>query len=107
MKILFDENVTRKLKKDLPFFEVWTVAEMGWKGKKNGELLREILTEGFEALITGDKNIEHQQDFKNYPIPVIILNTKFLFYEDLKPLAPQVTAFLNNQPNTGISKIPK
>ena len=106
MKILFDENVTRKLKKDLPDFEVWTVSEMGWKGKKNGVLLREILTEGFEALITGDKNIEHQQNFRDYPIPVVILNTRFLFYKDLKPLAPLVTVFLNNKPKAGINKIP-
>lgn len=107
MKILFDENITRKLKTDLSVFEVWTVSEMGWKGKKNGEELRKILAEGFEALITGDKNIEHQQNFRDYPIPFVILNTRFLSYKDLKPLAPQVTALLKNQPNAGINKIPE
>lgn len=107
MKILFDENITKKLKLDLPEFDVWTVSEMGWKGKKNGELLREMLIEGFESLITGDKNLEHQQNFKDYPIPVIVLNTRFLFYKDLQPLASQITSFLQNQPKAGINKIPK
>jgi len=39
MKILLDECVTRKIKKLLNDFEVYTVAEMGFKGLKKGKLL--------------------------------------------------------------------
>lgn len=38
MKLLLDENLPRKLKQDLSEFEVFTVSEKGWSGKKNGEL---------------------------------------------------------------------
>ncbi len=86
MKILLDENVNQKLKNDLSDFEVWTISETGWRGKNNGDLLKEMLEERFEALITGDKNLEHLQNFECYPIPVIILNTTFLFYNSNKPL---------------------
>ncbi len=107
MKILLDENVNRKLKNDLFEFEVWTISEMGWRGKKNGDLLKEMLKEGFKALITGDKNIEHQQNFKDYPIPVIILNTTFLFYDSIKVLAPEIIELLSNSTKAGVIKIPK
>lgn len=40
MKILLDENLPRKLKTDLGSeFDVKTVRDMGWLGKRNGELL--------------------------------------------------------------------
>jgi len=107
MKILLDENVNRKLKNDLSGFETWTIAEMGWSGKKNGDLLKEILEESFDALITGDKNMEHQQNFESYPIPVIILNSKFLFYDSIRVLAPDIVHFLRSHPKSGIVKIPK
>jgi predicted nuclease of predicted toxin-antitoxin system len=41
MKILLDENVNKKLKKFLPEFEIFTVREMNWLGKKNLFLLSE------------------------------------------------------------------
>lgn len=39
MKLLLDENLPRKLKSLLPEHKVYTVSEMNWAGKKNGELL--------------------------------------------------------------------
>lgn len=40
MRILLDECLPKKLKKDFKNYEVKTVPEMGWAGKKNGELLK-------------------------------------------------------------------
>jgi hypothetical protein len=40
MRVLLDECVPRALRNDLPGHEVKTVAELGWAGVKNGELLR-------------------------------------------------------------------
>jgi predicted nuclease of predicted toxin-antitoxin system len=37
MRILLDECLPKKLKKDFINHEVKTVPEMGWGGKKNGE----------------------------------------------------------------------
>ena len=39
MKILLDENLPKQLKADFgPDYDVRTVRDMGWMGKKNGEL---------------------------------------------------------------------
>lgn len=39
MKILLDECVTKRLKKHLAEFEVFTVRELGLGGIRNGQLL--------------------------------------------------------------------
>ncbi len=49
MKILLDENLPKLLKADFgPAYEVNTVRDMGWLGKKNGELLGLIVFHGFD-----------------------------------------------------------
>jgi predicted nuclease of predicted toxin-antitoxin system len=40
MKLLLDENLPKRLKVDLMEFEVSTVSDNGWAGKKNGELMK-------------------------------------------------------------------
>jgi len=61
MHVLLDENVDRRLKQSLDDeFEILTVTECGWSGKKNGELLR-VAEQEFDALLTMDRNMEHQQ----------------------------------------------
>lgn len=95
MKLLLDENVPRQLKKDLKdHHEVYTIREMQWNGKLNGELLALMLAEDFEALITADKNLQHQQNFSRYPMPVLILNTYRITYGDLQPLIPKLLKLL-------------
>lgn len=41
MRLLLDECVPRRLKRELPGHDVTTVSEAGWAGVKNGELLFE------------------------------------------------------------------
>ncbi len=48
MKILLDENIPAKIKFDFgPDYEVHTVRDMGWLGRKNGELLGLMTFNGF------------------------------------------------------------
>jgi hypothetical protein len=61
MKILLDECVTKHLKLYLIGHEVSTVREMGWSGVKNGKLMTLCVENGFEILLTIDKNLQHQQ----------------------------------------------
>ena len=90
-----DENVPRQLKRDIvDHHEVFTVREKRWNGKLNGALLTLMLTEGFEALVTADKNLQHQQNFNRYPIPVLVLHTYRITYEDFKPLVPKLLELL-------------
>jgi hypothetical protein len=54
-----------------------------------------MLDEGFDALLTFDKNIQYQQNFETYPIPVIILNAENNTYLTLKPLIHQIHKILS------------
>ena len=40
----------------------FAVTYMGWSGKKNGELLALMVSNGFEVLLTVDQNFRHQQN---------------------------------------------
>lgn len=55
MRVLLDENLPRKFKFRLSEYEVYTVQEKGWNGKKNGELLNLMLADKITVLLTVDK----------------------------------------------------
>jgi uncharacterized protein DUF5615 len=53
MRVLIDENLPRKIAGHLKGHECRTVAECGWAGKKNGELLS-LAEDQFDVLLTLD-----------------------------------------------------
>lgn len=75
MKLLLDENIHVKLKYRLleRGLDVFTVADKKWNAKQNGELLHLMLEEGFTHLLTFDSKLSLQQNFQQYPIPVIAI----------------------------------
>lgn len=95
MKIILDENLPRKLKTDFGNeFEVKTVRDMNWLGKKNGELLGLIAFNGFEIFVTIDKNLKHQQNLNKFNISVFLLNAKNNRRENLQQLIEKVKTIL-------------
>ena len=95
MKLLLDENLPKILKQHFPEHELYTVRDKGWQSKKNGELLALMLNDGFDALITFDKNLRHQQNFVKYPIAVVVLNAFGNAFPFLEPLIPLLRERLN------------
>ena len=74
MKILLDENLPKQLKADFgPDYEVKTVRDMGWLGKKNGELLGLIVFNAFDYFVTIDKNLRHQQNLDRIELKIFLL----------------------------------
>ncbi len=62
MKTTLDEDVPHQLRQALaPRYEVSTSSFMGSSGVKSGALLKLVESGGFEAFVTGDKNLENQQ----------------------------------------------
>ena len=61
MRILLDECVPHRLRRGLSGHDVRTVPEMGWSGKRNGELLQLMTAQRFEVLMTVDQNLRYQQ----------------------------------------------
>ena len=95
MRLLLDENLPKRLKNDFPGHQVFTIKEYGWNGIKNGILLQKLIESNFDALITFDKNLQHQQNFKKYPIAVIILSARINRYSVLTKLTPKILDILN------------
>ena len=95
MLLLLDENLPKKLKRDFPGHEVFTIRERGWNGFKNGTLLTKLLENKFNALLTYDKNLQHQQNFKKYPITVFVLSARVNTYPLLTKLSPQIMRYLS------------
>ena len=95
MRILLDECAPRPLKRELPDHEIRTVVEMGWSGKKNGELLRLMNQEGFMLLLTTDQNLRYQQNLKQTGVAVVVLVARSNRLSDLIPLIPNVREVLN------------
>ena len=93
MKILLDECLPRKLKQSLTEHEAHTVPEMGWSGKKNGELLRLMLGQ-FDVFITIDNNMEYQLQLTELNIAFIVLSAKSNTLLRLLPLMSKVQASL-------------
>jgi hypothetical protein len=93
VRILLDECVDQRFRRELPGHEVSTVQESGWAGKKNGELLL-LAAQTFEVFITVDRNLYFQQNVTRSNLAVLILSLHTNRLADLKPLAPKVLAQL-------------
>ena len=61
MKVLLDECVPRKLKQHLRQYDCQSVPDLGWTGKRNGELLALAEQNALEVFVTLDQGIEYQQ----------------------------------------------
>ncbi len=105
MKLLIDENLPKKLKLDFPEHEIFTVSDMGWNSKKNGELLKLMLEQDFEILLTFDRNLQYQQNFVKYPIAVFVMNAEDNAYLTLKPLIPIIHQYLTKELKPGPTEI--
>ncbi len=90
MLLLLDECVPRPLKRDLIGHDVRHVVDIGWAGKRNGELLRLMLDARFNALLTVDKNLPFQQNLQASDIAVVVLFAKTNRVKELRKFAPQV-----------------
>ncbi len=95
MKVLFDHNVDRRLRRHLSGHEYRTTREMGWETLENGSLLKTSAANGFEAFVRIDKNIEHQQNLRSLPLPVIVLDAPSNALTRLLPFCKPLMALLS------------
>ena len=95
MRLLLDEHLDRRLKR---FFgeehEVVTVRERGWGSKENGELI-EVAQREFDALVTMDQGIPHQQNLRSVDLAIVLLEAPSNRLADLVPLVDEAKAVLS------------
>jgi hypothetical protein len=95
VRVLLDECLPRRLKRELVGHEVRTAPEMGWASKKNGQLLALAQT-NFDIFLTSDRNLSHQQNLSTFEIAVVVLIAPSNRIDDLRPLVPQLLEILPN-----------
>ena len=94
MRVLLDECLPgRKLKPGFPNHDVRTVADMDWRGIKNGALLA-LAEPEFDAFVTVDGSLQHQQNTPGVDLLTVVLKAKSNRLEHLLPLVLDANAAL-------------
>jgi predicted nuclease of predicted toxin-antitoxin system len=104
MRILLDESLPRSLRGELTGHSAKTVAEMGWSGVENGELLHRA-AKGFDVLLTADQNLQFQQNMDALPLSVVVLTARTNRLEDLQPLIHELLVRLEKLPPKTLMRI--
>ena len=104
MRILLDESLPKRLKRNLKDYFVKTVPEMGWQGKKNGELMS-LMSKNFDVFITVDQNLQYQINLRNTNIPIVVISTLTNRYEDIERLIPQLLMKLKSTKLAPVTRI--
>ncbi len=86
-RILFDNCVPKRLAAAIDGHSVTTVSDLGWAALKDGELL-ERMAGRYDALVTVDRGMRHQQRLKHRPFSIVVLRARTNRYADLLPLLP-------------------
>ena len=73
MRILFDHDTPRPLRRYLTEHAVDTANEKGWAELSNGNLLDNAEREGYEVMITADQSMRYQQNIARRQVGVVVL----------------------------------
>ena len=88
MKVLFDVNMPRPLRRELPGHEVITAQKMGWGELENGDLIDAAEKAGFDVLVTADRNLRYQQNLTGRRLGIVVLPSNKL--RVLRTIAPDI-----------------
>jgi predicted nuclease of predicted toxin-antitoxin system len=94
MRLLLDENLDWRLRRDLQGHQTESIPLIGWAGIENGELLAKAVEAQFDVLVTMDDNMVHQQNIERYSIALIALRAPSNRLADTRPLTPALLALL-------------
>ena len=73
MKVLLDEMLPADVAGLLQDHDVESVQQAGYKGPENGELMRRAAADGYEVLLTADRNLPAQQNIPAAGIAVVLV----------------------------------
>jgi len=75
VRVLFDQGVPVPLRRHLADHAVKTAAELTWATLSDRELLDRAEADGFDLLITTDRNLKHQQVLTGRRLAILVLST--------------------------------
>ncbi len=74
-RVLFDQNVPKRLRAFLAGHTVQTAYDLGWSDLSNGDLLRQAEAAGLEVVVTCDQNLRYQQNLSGRKFAVVVIGT--------------------------------
>ena len=96
MRVLLDEDIPTRLRFHFgEAVDVETVEYRGWKGLKNGALLR-AAQEHFDVLVTMDNHLPEQQPLQQFDLAVVILRARNKSLTELQKLLPELERMLDS-----------
>lgn len=95
-RVLLDNNLDHRFGRLLTGHQVIHSRFLGWRNLRNGELIAAAEAEGFDVLITVDKNLRYQQNLAGRRISIVTLNSVLITLLDIAPLAPKVLQALDD-----------
>jgi predicted nuclease of predicted toxin-antitoxin system len=94
MRVLIDECLNWRLGRALTGHYSVSVQKLGWSGIQNGRLLTLAVENGFDAFLTGDRNLSFQQHLPGLPLAIVIQEAQGIQLQHTLPLMPRVCALL-------------
>ena len=77
-RVLLDHCVPRRVRHAPAGCDVVTAYQRGWAELQNGALLEAAEQDGFDVLVTADKNLRYQQSLTDRRIAIVELPTNAL-----------------------------
>lgn len=105
MRVLLDEQMPWDLRHYIPGHDVRTTWYMGWRGKRNGELLA-LARDEFDVMITLDQTIPDEQNITEADVGIVILSAGTNKFEELRPLIPELIDRLDTVRRGEVIRIP-
>ena len=92
--MLIDESLPKRIRRVMPGFQLFTVAQRGWSRTKNGALLRLAEAAGFDAFLTADQSLQYQQNLSASRLRIIVFAAPSNRMEHIGPLLPEASVAL-------------
>jgi hypothetical protein len=90
VKVVLDEMLPVAVAGLLSGHEVVTVKAAGYKGLSNGDLIRKAARDGFDVLVTADRNLPAQQNVPASNLAVVLVRGNRM--ADIEPQAARIRA---------------
>jgi hypothetical protein len=94
VKVLLDENLDHRLRKNLGLHEVFTASYKGWDGFKNGDLLQAAEDDGFDVLVTGNQTLCYEQSLTGRRLAIVAVSS--VEWRIIKNYLPQIVAAVDS-----------
>jgi len=107
LRLLIDESIPEQIVPYVTEFEPSIVRREGFKGLKNGVLLRAAVDRGFTVIFSGDQSLRFQQNLGKIGIgAVVIVNIRNRMKDILSALPKIKKAIASVQPGEVIEVFP-